>query len=214
LTAKRHSIVIYGAGGHGREILDLFAARDERNQIVGFVDDSAALQGKTIDGLQVLGPLSWLVDHAPEFMVVVAIGENGVRRRLAARVAAAGVQFATAISPFAHVSPRAVVEPGAMVCAGAIVNTGARLGLHSIVNVASTVSHDVSLGPFAHLACGVHLAGNVNIGEGCEIGTGAVVNPRVRIGAWTVVGSGAAVVSDLPVSCVAMGVPAQIVSRS
>jgi acetyltransferase-like isoleucine patch superfamily enzyme len=55
----------------------------------------------------------------------------------------------------------------------------------------------------------VHLGGEVRIGEGALIGIGAVVLPRVTVGAWSTVGAGAVVTSDVPPGVTVAGVPAR-----
>jgi acetyltransferase-like isoleucine patch superfamily enzyme len=64
-----------------------------------------------------------------------------------------------------------------------------------------------------HIAPGVRLAGDVALGDGVFLGIGAVAIPGVRVGAWTTVGAGAAVVDDLPEGIVAAGVPARQLPR-
>jgi acetyltransferase-like isoleucine patch superfamily enzyme len=58
------------------------------------------------------------------------------------------------------------------------------------------------------VAPGANVAGCVRLEEGVFLGAGSCVIPGVTIGSWTIVGAGAAVVSDLPASVVAVGVPA------
>ncbi len=64
---------------------------------------------------------------------------------------------------------------------------------------------------YVHLAPGVDLAHGVNIGTGTFFGIGAVAMSGVRVGAWSIVGAGAAVVCDLPDRIVAVGCPARII---
>ena len=45
--------------------------------------------------------------------------------------------------------------------------------------------------------------------EGALVGIGASVNPGLTIGAWAVVGAGAAVTQDVPAGVTAIGVPAR-----
>ena len=54
-------LIILGAGGSSREILG--AVEDINRQapgwrVLGFLDDDPALQGKSVDGLPVLGPMA------------------------------------------------------------------------------------------------------------------------------------------------------------
>ena len=44
----------------------------------------------------------------------------------------------------------------------------------------------------------LHLAGDVHVAEGAFVGVGAAIIPGRRIGAWSTVGAGAAVVTDVP----------------
>jgi carbonic anhydrase/acetyltransferase-like protein (isoleucine patch superfamily) len=49
--------------------------------------------------------------------------------------------------------------------------------------------------------------------EGIFLGIGSSVIPGRRIGAWTTVGAGAAVIHDLPAQVTAVGVPAHVLER-
>jgi len=53
------------------------------------------------------------------------------------------------------------------------------------------------------------IAGDVVLSEGCYLGIGSCVINKVSVGAWSVVGAGAAVVEDIPPGVVAVGVPAK-----
>jgi acetyltransferase-like isoleucine patch superfamily enzyme len=56
---------------------------------------------------------------------------------------------------------------------------------------------------------GVHISGDVTTDIGAYFGTGAVAINGVRIGAWSVIGAGAVVSSDVPRAVIAVGVPAK-----
>jgi UDP-perosamine 4-acetyltransferase len=96
-----------------------------------------------------------------------------------------------------------------VVFAGAIIQPDAVLGRHAIINTSASIDHDCAIGDFVHLAPGTRLAGNVAIDEGAFLGIGAVAIPGVRVGAWTTVGAGAAIVDTLAAGIVAAGVPAR-----
>jgi acetyltransferase EpsM len=59
----------------------------------------------------------------------------------------------------------------------------------------------------------VHTGGQVELGEGVHLAIGVSVRTRVKVGAWSQIGVGAAVVSDVPARVVAYGVPARVVRR-
>ena len=86
-----------------------------------------------------------------------------------------------------------------------------RIGNHIHVNLGCTISHDGVLEDFATLAPGVHISGYVTLGEGCYIGVGVNIIDRKTIGAWSVVGAGSVVISDIPPYSTAVGVPAKVI---
>jgi len=195
-------VVVLGAGGHGRVVTRLL--QDIGYQVVAFYDDNPQLIGSRCLDLPVLGPIRTLqvVDGA----AIVAVGANAVRKQLAAKV---GARWLTAIHPRAFVDKTAVLGAGIVVLAGAVVQAGAVIGNHVIVNTGATVDHDCVLGDYAQLAPGVHLSGAARIDEGAFLGVGAVVTPGRCVGAWSTVGAGAAVISDVAAGTTAIGVPAK-----
>jgi sugar O-acyltransferase (sialic acid O-acetyltransferase NeuD family) len=209
-------IAIIGAGGHGREQLDLIAAVVAAGgavQVEGFVVDAElAPPDGGVRGLPVLGGLEWLEAHRREVGAVCAIGGSAARFGVIERLAAYDVRFETLIHPAASVSSSARLGEGAIVCAGAVLTSDVVLGAHVHVGVGGVVSHDCVLGDFTSLAPGVRLAGAVRVGAGAWLGVGTVVRDRVAVGAWSITGAGTVVLDDLPPDTTAVGVPAHVIS--
>ncbi|MHB0856559.1 MAG: acetyltransferase [Anaerolineae bacterium] len=208
-------VLVVGAGGHGAVVADILLACARLGDPVeplGFLDDDPALHGQSLVGLPVLGTFEAL-QQVPHHGIVVAVGENRVRRALLERLCAAGERIVTAVHPSAVVAPSAVLGAGAVICAGAIVNPCTQVGQGVILNTACSVDHHNVLGAYAHVAPGAHTGGNVHLGEGALLGLGAGVLPGRTVGAWAVIGAGAVVVEDVPTGRTAVGVPARILDR-
>ena len=205
-------IVIAGAGGHGKVILDILRASRQYN-VIGFLDANEALHGTTVGGAPVLGHLN----HLPKLKkgglagAIVAIGDNRVRRSYAQKLAAAGLELINAIHPSAVVSPTATLGRNVVVAAGAIVCTEVGVADSVILNTAAVVDHECEIGEAAHVCPGVRLAGRVTVGEGATLGIGASVLPCLRIGAYATIGGGALVRRDVPPHATAVGVPARVI---
>lgn len=206
-------VVLVGAGGHARVVLEALQA-DDSIEVIGAVSSD----GLGIDdlGIAMLGTDADLDavarDHDLD-AACVAIGHNPAREAAARRWSATGRPLVSAISPHAVVSPRAVIGAGTVVFPGAVVNPATRLGVGVIVNTNASVDHDGDLGDFVHVAPGCALAGGVSVGARTLVGIGARVLPGIRIGADAVVGAGAVVTADVPDGITVVGVPARASER-
>jgi UDP-perosamine 4-acetyltransferase len=206
-------IIIVGASGHAKVILDILQDLDAV-EIVGCTSGDSADAGKQLLGVPVLGDDRLLPKLYAQGVraAFVAVGDNRLRRKLMRDVLAAGFELANAISPRAVVSRRVKLGVGVAVMPGAVLNACSVIGDGSIVNTGATVDHDCRLGPCVHVAPGTNLAGCVTIGEGAFLGTGARVIPRITVGHWAIVGAGAVVINDIPDHVTAVGVPASIIA--
>jgi UDP-perosamine 4-acetyltransferase len=208
-------VVIIGAGGHGKVVLDILRA-DGRFRPVGFVDNNPSLLDSYVCGLPVLGPINALprLKRQGVRRAIIAIGDNRQRQRQRGELDAAGFELVNVVHPTAFVSPRATLGRGVVVAPRASVVTEARIGDLAIVNTAAVVDHECEVGEAAHVAPGAVLAGRVRVGRGAFIGIGAKVIQCRSIGAFAVVGAGAAVIHDVPAGATAVGVPARVVKAA
>ena len=208
-------LIIIGAGGFGREVSWLVERINQKKQewnLLGFVDDSEALQSKTVDGYKVLGGSDTICNY-PDSYVVCCIANTSVRRALVKKAEAFGNPFATLVDPGAVVSDKVEIGVGSVICAGAVITVDIKIGRHNIIDVNSTIGHDAVLCDFVTLYPSVNVSGNTLIKSGVELGTGTQVIQGLTVGEGTVVGAGAVVVRDLPDSCTAVGVPAKVIKR-
>ena len=197
---REKPVIIIGAGGHGKVLLD--ALLDMGIQVIGFLDNDAALQGKEIFGIPILGKDEEIVRYqSDEVKLVNGIGSVGVatlRRSVYEKFKAQGFYFRQVIHPFAVISQRAVLEEGVQVMAGAVINIGSRIGEDTIINTRASVDHDCRIGRHVHIAPGCTLSGGVSVGDETLIGTGSSVIQGISIGQRCLIGAGGNVLRDVP----------------
>ena len=203
-------LVIVGAGGFGREVLQY--ARDAHAlgrcpEPIGFVDDSPeALAGYDV-GLPVLGGLASLGDLA-RHSFVVGVGEPGVRRRLVERIRVVGGELVSVIHPSAYVPPSARIGPGSVVAPMAVLAVDSRIDEDVVVNAYACVGHDSLIGAHSVLAPFSTTNGFAQVGDTCLLGTHSSVAMGVAVGRYSKVASGAVVQRDVPAGSLALGIPA------
>ena len=206
------TLLIIGAGGHGKVVADAALATGHWNGIV-FLDD-AWPEKKTTGPWTIHGKIDQLTDWKGRCAhAVVAIGNNHLRMELQSQLVAAGFDVATVVHPSAQVSPYAKLGAGSVVLANAVVNVDATVGDATIINTAATIDHDCRLGKGVHIAQGANIGGGVIIGDYSWIGIGAAIRHYSRIGADVTVGAGAAVISDILDGITVGGCPARPINE-
>ena len=206
-------LVVYGAGGHAREVCWLAEACPEAGVVVAMIDDDPAQHGTVVNGIPVCG-LDEARRRFPSAGMTVAIGAPRDRADAAARATAAGFTFASLIHPRSERSRWVEMGEGVVICAGNILTTNIRIGRHVHINLACTISHDVVLGDFVTVAPGAHISGRVHVGDRAYIGTGACIingesDAPIVIGEDAMVGAAACVTRDVAAGTTVVGVPAR-----
>lgn len=195
------ALVVYGAGGHGRSLIDLLCC-DGAYHVIGLLDDRLEV-GSEVLGLEVLGgreALSELLDRGVRLAVnaVGGIGDLTSRVRVFSLLLEAGFACPTVIHPAGWVEQSAALAPGSQVFAHTYVGSAVEIGFGVIVNTGAVVSHDCRVAPYANISPGAILAGGVQVGEGVLIGMGVTVNLNVKVGPGARLGNSSVIKEDVP----------------
>lgn len=205
-------LFIIGTGGQARDLAEIAHALSYRPVLVARNADERDAVAASFDVA-----LEDEVLELEDAHFALGIGDNRLRASLSAKLGG-GRNFPALIHPdstIGRTSAEAVrASRGTVIFPGVRIMGHCTVGHFCTLNLNATVSHDCAIGDFANLSPGAHLAGNVDLGEGAWIGMGVVVNQgsdaaRRKIGAWATVGSGAAVVRDVPPGATQVGVPAR-----
>lgn len=211
---KGKPLVIIGAGGLGREVAWLVNDINREKltwDLLGFIDDGK--DGYTAEGYPIIGKSIDIYDLQPTPAVVIAIADSAVRARIFEQLSKRCIEFATLIHPSVMMSEYVSIGKGSIICAGTVITTNVKLGESCIVNPNCFIGHDTVLDDFVSLMPGTNIAGEVIVGKGTYFGLNSAVINRITIGAWSTIGAGATVITDIPDGVVAAGVPARVVRK-
>ncbi|MCE6988836.1 acetyltransferase [Dyadobacter sp. CY323] len=195
-------MIIYGAGGHAKVISGILAACGETLLLV-FDDDIT--RNSFSNSVEVV---SYIPELFPDENLIIAIGDNLVRRSIASKVSH---QFGNAIHPSALIDTEVCKNSGIVIMQNVVIQAGSSIGTHVIVNTSAVVDHDCALGDFVHVGPGATLCGNVVVGENTLVGAGSTVIPNIQIGKNCKIGAGTVVTKDIPDNVTVYGNPGKII---
>lgn len=203
------SVVIIGAGGHGKVVADIVLKSGDR--VLGFLDDNQ-MSGEKIAGIPVLGKIREYIQFRDKAEFIIAIGNANVREQISRIMEK--VRWYTAIHPTAVISNINVsIANGSVIMANAVVNACSVIGKHCIINTGAIVEHDNVIADFVHISVGANLAGTVHVGKNTWIGIGASVSNNITICSDCIIGAGAVVVKDITEAGTYIGIPAKRINK-
>lgn len=207
------SVLMIGAGGHARVLLDVLWKFDIN--IIGCVAKDIPSISSFIEPY--LGSDEEVLKYSPtDILLVNGIGSVSVplvRREIFRKFHLKGYRFLTVIHSSVVLSDDLRIGEGAQIMAGAVVQSGATIGRNVLINTGAIIDHDCEVADHVHIAPGVTICGNVQIDEGAHIGTGASIIQGTRIGAGAIVCAGATVIGDVEADSTVAGVPARPLNR-
>ena len=208
-------IVIIGAGGHGRVVLDI-VQRAGVHSVKGYLDSNPEIGGRRIDGIPVLGGPEMVNELRDNGLAgaIVAIGDNGARRQWADLIDHASLELVNAIHPSANLAKTVTLGRNVVIAAGALVCAHCQIGDLAILNTGCIVDHESMIGTAVHICPGVRIAGRVTVESGAFVGIGATIIQNIRIGYEAVIGAGAVVISNVHPMTTCVGMPAKEIKHS
>lgn len=215
MTFTKYRVLIIGAGGFGREVLNWLISYPtsiqfplDRWYFGGFLDDNLnALDNFDIEG-KILGkPLEF--DYQSSDRLICAIANPEAKLPLCRRIESMNGQFINMICDETVYSRQNKLGKGIIMVPGAIITTNVSIGDFVILNMYATIGHDAVIGDGCTLNALTNVTGSVVLDEGVFLGSHACVIPSIKVGAYARIGAGSVVVRDVEPYTTMMGVPAK-----
>ena len=206
---------IYGAGGLGREILELSETINKIHlkwDIAGFIDDDNKAVGLVNNGKPVIGGGEILYALQEPVDVVLGIADTKVKEKIYYELKKNKlISFPTIVHPTAVVSDSSMISEGVVIFHSCFVSVNTYIGKMSLMSAGAQIAHDSRLGDFCSVMPSVNISGNVTINERVYIGVQASVRQGIFVGSDSVIGMGSVVVKNVPDSCTVAGNPAKLI---
>lgn len=205
-------MIIIGAGGYAKELVEVFFQKGETDRIA-FYDDINPDDGKLVfDCYPVLRNETQVKDYfltkGNEF--AIGIGNPLLRNMLYKRFIDFGGSLTSVISSKAHIGSFDVrIGAGTNIFDGAVFSNCTETGIGCIVYYNAVITHNCKLGNFVQVSPGVSILGSVLIDDYVMIGGNATILPKVTVGKNAVIAAGAVITKSVPAYALMLGNPAK-----
>lgn len=208
-------IVIYGAGGFGKEIACVLKRINDIEpqwNFLGFIDDTMS-PGTTNSYGTILGGEDFLNHYSKPINVCIAIGSAHSLSTVVSKIKNPLVQFPNIIDPSVLFVDKESVKigKGNILYVHTTISCNVTIGDFNILNGSVGVGHDAVIGNYNVLMPNVNISGNVRIGERNTFGLKSSVIQRIGIGNDVTVGAHSFIMRRPKDGQLYMGVPATIV---
>lgn len=206
---------IFGAGGLGREVLELARMIHEyENRWKEVIFIVNIVTAKEINGVKVFEYEDAKKRYGSTLEVIVGIGEPKVRERVFGELVDDGIDLATLIHPDVHIPTTTVVGKGVVIQYGCFISCNVTIEDYVYIQPQCNIGHDDVLRKGCMISGFGNIAGTVTIGCFTYIGISAVLKEGVKIGNKSIIGMGSIVYKDIPDEMVALGSPARVIARN
>ncbi len=208
-------IVLLGAGGHCKVIIDIIESSN-KYKIIGIIDKNK--NSEKVLGYNVLGDeglLEIILNKAEN--AVVSLGHvkfMQTRHYLFQKLVNLKFKLPVLVHKHSVVSQYTKIGFGTCIMAGSVINPAVTIGENCIINTASIIEHDCTIHNNVHVCPKAAILGGVTIESNSFIGAGSYILPNLNIGKNVIIGAGSVVLSDVSDNCTVVGVPGQVIKTS
>lgn len=201
--SRPQRILIIGGGNGAVQIIDALAG-SRQQQAVAILDDNAALLGRRVAGVPILGAID--VARGADLLAtgeidaaVISISTSiPARSRIFEAWKAHGIPFANVIHPSCVVGMDVQWGEGNVVMALCHFGACATIGDNNFLSAFCSIEHHCVLGSHCSFGPGVITSSRVRFGDRVRCGTGIFIEPGVTIGAESIIASGLAITQNIP----------------
>lgn len=207
-------IIIVGAGGFGRELLQWIKDINEVKptwEIAGFLDDNLHALDEYEHDTPIIGTINdWQPKEDEVF--ALAFGSPEPKRKIVEILKAKFAKFANIIHPTAILSEFAHYGEGLIMFPYSKLSCNSSVG--NFVTILSTmIGHDTTIGDYTVISGGCNIVRNVVIGNDVFLAAGVSIAQDVHIGDNCYLGLGSVILKDVQPNSKTFGNPARIMPK-
>ena len=197
---------IYGAGGLGRECLDIIkndVSFESNNFEIRFLEDNPSQDYCNNHKIEKFK------NHKSKSFITIAVGEPSLRKKLYEKIRKTDLKMRAAVHRSSVIGDKVKISKGAIIAPLCSIQANASIETNALINTLSIVGHDCVVKKHGVLSSMVNLGGSVRVGEGAFIGMCASIKENVKIGKNAIVSMTSGVYRDVAKDIIVVGNPAR-----
>ncbi len=203
-------VVIVGAGGFGREVLQWIKDVNKVNptwNIVGFIDDDLQALDKYECDYKIVGTIKeWEPKENQRF--VIAVANPKTKQFIVEKLKAKGAIFTSLIHPTAQISDICQIGEGLVMYPNSVITVNTRIG-DFVSFLSSGMGHDGEIGDYSTISSYCDITGGVKLGKRVFLGSHVTIIPQRKIGDDVYIAAGSVVVTNVRSGTRVFGNPAK-----
>lgn len=210
-------LVIYCAGGFGKEVYDIALRVNQKKKTWGkiiFSDDTIPNNEKVYLSRNYSFSTILKDFDLKRVSFVIANGEPNNRKKILVRLQKFRVNLATLIDPSAIISSSAKIGKGSVVCQFSSISSSVKIKSNVVCNRGAIIGHDVSVGNDSIISPYSVIGGKTQIGNKSFIGSGSLLKEKITIGNDVIIGMGSVVYKNIEDGLIVVGNPARVSRRN
>ncbi len=208
-------MLIAGASGHAKEILDIIEKCGNKDNTVFFDDVSEALPEQFYNHKIIRTLQEAEQEFKSDNRFILGLGGVYGRWKIYKKLTGCGGVVSSIVSPFALIANHEIYfADGINIMHFSMVSSGVSIQKGTLINAFASIHHGVSIGEFCEISPRAALLGECNIGNFSAIGSGATVLPGIYIGNNVTIGAGTVVTKHIADNSVVVGVPGKIIKTN
>lgn len=210
-------LLIFGAGDGGCELVEIIHQINRVKpfwEIVGFIEKSSQLVGKTVKGYKVMDGENMNIEKECELYGICGVMNPLLRKKITdEEIVSRNIDLATIVHPSSNIATDFIVSLGTIIFPGVKISHGVKMGTCCFLNFNVVIGHGVEIGSFNYISPGVIINAECNIGDYCVFGSGAVLVPRISVGEQSIIGIGTTLLDNVSSKTRVVDMPRRIVKE-
>ncbi|WP_407374835.1 acetyltransferase [Methanobrevibacter sp.] len=207
-------ILIYGAGGLGKEVactINRINTKAPTWNLIGFIDDAIPVGTPISHYGEILGGIEFINGYPCKIAVVIAVGNGNISKKIVSQIYNPNIEFPNLIYPDFWVEDKNSfsIGKGNIIQGSCIATCDVTIGDFNILNGSVVIGHDVKIGNHNIIMPATRISGEVEIGNFNLLGVSSIILQQIKIKNNTKIAAGAVLMTNPKENCTYIGNPAK-----